>query len=218
MNNQNLPSVGDQIKAIKGRYTDSYDNMIGTVTEIKYLGDTPIVMAKFLTGGPVTATIAVDEWEVIIPESEPSDWDTIATLTDDLFDAYKTIDSLKAEVQRLISAYRHDMGHWESTLRQAKDEENWCDDGTNRIIDILNSGFTGGWEIEPYRKLVEVEVAVEARVATRLRVYVLEGEDELDPDNWREEEGDLISDPEEAVYDKCRDELENYGWDYWEVQ
>jgi len=48
------------------------------------------------------------------------------------------------------ATYRHDMQHWETTLRVAKDEQEWCEEGTNEVIEKLNEGFTGGWHIEPY--------------------------------------------------------------------
>lgn len=59
-----------------------------------------------------------------------------------------------------MGKYRNDMKHWETVLRGQKEERGWCDEGTNEVIDALNAGFIGGWEIEPYETEFDLEVEI----------------------------------------------------------
>ena len=113
--------------------------------------------------------------------------------------------------------YRHDMQHWESTLRDAKQDQNWCDEGTNEVIETLNNGFIGGWEIDPYCEIVEAEVTVEGKVIKTITVHVRKGDDSYDPNNWVDEDGDEI-DADETVHRALGEEYRRNGWDEWEVQ
>lgn len=113
--------------------------------------------------------------------------------------------------------YRHDMQHWETVLREQKDEQDWCDEGTNEVIDALNRGFIGGWEIERYSQIVEAEVTVEGKVIKTITVHVKDGDDAEDPDNWVDEDGDEI-DAEETVHRALAEEYRRNGWDEWEVK
>lgn len=130
------------------------------------------------------------------------------------------LQSLQREQERLTeqqSRYRHDMQHWESTMRHEKEEQNWCDEGTNRVIQRLNDGFIGGWEIEEYSQIVEAEVTIRGEVIKTITVHVKDGDDPDDPDNWVDEDGDSI-DADETAHHALAEEYRRNGWDDWEVQ
>jgi hypothetical protein len=105
-------------------------------------------------------------------EPELSDWvepeltpdDVIADLTDHLYNVSKELD-------RYRTMYLVDMAHWENTMRDVKDREGWCDEGTNKIIGELNGGFIG-WQLDYYEQDFEIEVEIRATIATTARIMV----------------------------------------------
>ena len=129
--------------------------------------------------------------------------------------AQTRLDTLQREqdrVSELRGRYVKHMRHWEDTLRQAKEDQSWCDEGTNAVIDILNDGFDGAWEIERYRKLVKSRVRIRGEVTDYIEVYHLEDDDADDPDCWLDEDGDAI-DGNEQMTAALMNELENVGFD-----
>lgn len=130
------------------------------------------------------------------------------------------LSELERARQRLdesINRYRHDMQHWETVLREEKQERDWCDEGTNAVIRRLNDGFIGGWEIEEYAEIVEAEVTIRGEVIKTITVHVKDGDDPDDPENWVDEDGDSI-DADEIAHHALAEEYRRNGWDEWEVQ
>lgn len=154
-----LPKIGDKIKAIRCRYSPQFDGQECVVSDIIH-GDPLGIMCDFASG--TIKGVAVSEWEPITPEDSPEH--QIADLTNQLYDVSKELDRYK-------SMYVGDMAHWENTMRDVKDRENWCDKGTNKIIGELNQGFTG-WQLDYYEQDFEIEVEVRATIVTTTRVMV----------------------------------------------
>lgn len=126
------------------------------------------------------------------------------------------LQSLQREQERLTEQqrhYRHDMQHWESTMREVKDEQTWCDDGTNRVIQRLNDGFIGGWEIDEYRKRERVTVRIRGEVYREVEVYVDPDDDADDPDNWYDSRDSEDALGEEFVSEQLDEEYQRNGWD-----
>lgn len=98
--------------------------------------------------------------------------DIIADLTQQLYEASKDVDEMRQRWNTIMNAYSHDMSHWEAVLREAKDEHGWCDEGSNEVIEKLNSEFIGGWYIDPYEQEFEVELDVTVTINTRVTVNV----------------------------------------------
>jgi hypothetical protein len=96
---------------------------------------------------------------------DPSPDEVIAWLTEELYHACMDATNLR-------KMYQQDMAHWETVMRETKDKQGWCDEGTNKVIAQLNSGFSG-WTIEPYEQEFEVEVTLSAHVSTTASVMVL---------------------------------------------
>lgn len=126
------------------------------------------------------------------------------------------LERARQRVEEVQNRYRHDMQHWESTMRGQKDEMNWCDEGTNKVIRILNDGFTGGWEIDEYSEIVEAEVTIRGEVVTTITVHVKDGDDPDDPENWVDEDGDSV-DHDSIAESALGDEYRRNGWDEWDV-
>lgn len=126
------------------------------------------------------------------------------------------LSELEQARQRLATAqenYRHDMAHWESTMRHEKEEQAWCDEGTNRVIQRLNEGFIGGWEIDEYRKRERVSVRIRGEVYREVDVYVDPDDDADDPDNWYDSRDSEYALGEEFVNEQLDEEYRRNGWD-----
>jgi hypothetical protein len=222
-----LPRVGDKIKAIKCRYHDTHNGLTGVVTQV-IPGDPLGIICDLTTlGSNVTTGVAVEEWEIIV---DPPLWPTGATSEElkeiirrfhtDLQEEKTRSEWRLSEIQnasrRLTEqqgVYRTDMNHWESTLRQAKEDQDWCDEGTNRVIDRLNNGFIGGWEITPYRAREQRTIRIEGTVYRDVTVWVDPDDDEDDPGNWYCERDGEYALGEDWVGDQLEEEFQNNGWD-----
>lgn len=101
---------------------------------------------------------------LLLLDVPPSPDEVIADLTDQLYNVSKELD-------RYRTMYLGDMAHWENTMRDVKDREGWCDEGTNKIIGELNGGFIG-WQLDYYEQDFEIEVEIRATIVTTARVMV----------------------------------------------
>lgn len=144
---------------------------------------------------------------------QPSPDDIIADLTEQLYEACIVIDNARDRFAKAQEAYRHDMRHWEDTLRQQKEEQQWCDDGVNAVIEVLNEGFIGNWEIEPYRKRKRVRVRITGTAYTYEDVWVDEDSDEDDPENWYEEEDSDCPLGNDWAYEQLSNTVNYNGFD-----
>lgn len=220
-----LPKVGDRIKAIKCRYRDTHDGLTGVVSEV-IDGDPFGVLCHLTTlGGQVVHSVSVDEWE-ILPDLYPQHATTdelkeiIRRLNADLEQEKARSESRLQEIQRSAERlteeqrkYRHDMQHWETTMRQAKEDQDWCDEGTNRVIERLNDGFIGGWNIALYSQRERRTVRIEGQVYRDVEVWVDPNDDVDDPDNWYSDKHDDSSLGEDWVTEQLDEEFQRNGWD-----
>lgn len=161
-----LPKIGDKIKAIRCRYSPQFDGQECVVSDIIH-GDPLGIMCDFASG--TIKGVAVSEWEPLAPENSPEY--QIADLTDQLYDTSKELDRYK-------KLYFTDMAHWENTMRDVKERQGWCDEGTNKIIGELNQGFIG-WQLDYYEQEFEIEVQISATIVTTTRVTVSAASEEL---------------------------------------
>lgn len=112
--------------------------------------------------------------------------------------------------------YHSDMGSIQRIMLEVKDEQSWCDDGYNRVVERVNDALIGGWEFDKARRLVRKTVRVRAEVTDTVEVWVYDDEDEDDTDNWKDEEGDEV-DPDEWMTDALVEEYRRNGFDSVEV-
>lgn len=145
-------------------YADTYQVEMAETGNILWFGE------RFLQPADLTNITAAPE---------PSSDEVIADLTEQLYELSKEIETLRGENQinkdradKILGWYRHDMLHWESTMRDVKEQENWCDEGSNEVIDILNSGFIGGYEVDRYTQEFEVEVEISVNLCAMTTVTV----------------------------------------------
>lgn len=225
-----IPAVGAKITAIRCRYHSTLDGSVGVVTQV-IPGDPLGIICDLTKDGTTITGVAVSEWQ---PFTEPVLWPENATmeemreivrrlnndLTEEKARSESRLQSLQRAEERLTEQqrrYSHDMSHWETTMRQAKDDQNWCDEGTNRVIRILNDGFIGGWNIDEYSEIVEAEVTIRGEVVKTITVHVKDGDDPDDPENWVDEDGDEV-DADHIAETALAEEYRRNGWDEWEVQ
>jgi hypothetical protein len=135
-----------------------------------------VVYPDALRGSEMVAPHQLSDW--VEPEPPTAD-DIIADLTEQLYEAClqadqqsKRSEDMEQRLRTQQGYYRSDMLHWESVMRAQKDEQGWCDEGSNRVIAILNDGFIGGWEVELYTEEFEVEVEISSHVSTTYTVTV----------------------------------------------
>jgi hypothetical protein len=128
------------------------------------------------------------------------------------------IEKLRAEIATLVQHYDNDMQHWDTVMRSTAKEEEWCTEGTNKAIDELNHGFTGGYVIKPIKKIKTTRVWIDGNVKTCLDIHHFEGEDPKDPDNWVYEDGEPIDDTDAMMVDALMEEANDRGLDSWKVE
>ena len=123
------------------------------------------------------------------PEQPESPEHTIAELTNALYEASVQADHW----QKLAVNYRDDLGHFENVMRDQKTEQGWCDEGTNKVISELNSGFTR-WQIEPYEQEYEIDVDINVQVNTSYRITVMASSEEAAYDYFNDSPDSYIDD------------------------
>jgi hypothetical protein len=128
----------------------------------------------------VTAAPQQDEYADMSPEEQ------VAVLTEELYEMSRLYQMDKKYMKNL----QHDLNHYDEVMRETKQEQGWCDDGTNQVIQALNDGFKAHF-IEPYASEFEVEYRIVASVETYGTVMVMassqEAADEFfsdDPDSY----------------------------------
>lgn len=132
----------------------------------------------------------------------------VAELTDDLYQVSRSYVAASTHRDRL----QHDIDFFTSTMRNVKDVEGWCDDGTNNIISQLNGGFDVHY-IEPYESEFEIEYEITAGVTTRGTVLVTASSEDAAREFFLDDPEAYITPDEEAL-----DEARSTGWDSCEVE
>ena len=180
----NTLKVGDKVRLEWEGH--ELHGVIGTISEV---GDG--------TAGVMFDGIGYDRWYVFDrlipiseePQQEESPEHTIAELTNALYEASVQADHW----QKLAVNYRDDLGHFENVMRDQKTEQGWCDEGTNKVISELNSGFTR-WQIEPYEQEYEIDVDINVQVNTSYRITVMASSEEAAYDYFNDSPDSYIDD------------------------
>ena len=132
----------------------------------------------------------------------------IANLTDHIYSISKSLDNFKTLNSRLES----DLEHYTKVMRDTKDSEDWCDEGTNKVIAALNEGFMA-YYIEPYASEFEIEYEITAGVTTRGTVLVTACSEDAAREFFLDDPEAYITPESEAL-----DEARSTGWDSCEVE
>lgn len=132
----------------------------------------------------------------------------IANLTDHLYSLSKSTEGVITLNTRLQS----DLDHYTTVMRDTKDLEGWCDDGTNKVIAALNEGFMA-YYIEPYESEFEIEYEITAGVTTRGSVMITASSEDAAREFFDDDPESFITPDSEAL-----DEARSTGWDSCEVE
>ena len=150
----------------------------------------------------VTAAPREDEYSDMSAEEQ------VAILTEELYQVSRSYVAASTHRDRV----QHDIDVFTSTMRDVKDVEGWCDDGTNTIIMQLNNQFQVHY-IEPYQSEFEVEYEITASVTTSGTVMVMASSQEA-ADEFFSDDPDSFITPEDLAK-----EAVTYGdWDNIEVE
>jgi hypothetical protein len=132
----------------------------------------------------------------------------IAELTDDLYQVSRSYDAASKHRDML----QYDLTFFTDTMRDVKETEGWCDDGTNTIIDQLNNGFQTHY-IEPYQQEFEVEYEITASVTYSGTQMVMASSQEAANEFFSDDPESYIT-PEDLATDATK----YGGWDHCEVE
>ena len=132
----------------------------------------------------------------------------VAVLTEELYQVSRSYVAASTHRDRL----QHDIDLFTSTMRDVKETEGWCDDGSNKIIMQLNDEFQTHF-IEPFQQEFEVEYEITAGVTTRGSVMVTASSEDAARDFFLDDPESFITPDQEAL-----DEARSTGWDNCEVE
>lgn len=132
----------------------------------------------------------------------------VAVLTEQLYEVSRSYIAASQHRDKL----EHDLHHYDEVMRQAKQDQEWCDDGTNQVIQSLNDGFKAHF-IEPYESEFEIEYEITATVTVNGSVMVTASSLDAARDFFSDSPEDFIS-PE----DVATDEVRMCGWDNCETE
>ena len=132
----------------------------------------------------------------------------VAVLTEELYQVSRSYVAASTHRDKL----QHDIDFFTETMRDVKDVEGWCDDGTNKIIWQLNDGFNVHY-IEPYTAEFEVEYEITASITASGTVLVTASSQEA-ADEFFADDPEAYITPDEIA----KDEVRMGEWDYCDVQ
>lgn len=132
----------------------------------------------------------------------------VAILTEELHQVSRSYVASSTHRDRL----QHDIDLFTSTMRDVKETEGWCDDGSNKIIMQLNDEFQTHF-IEPFQQEFEVEYEITAGVVVRGTVMITASSEDAAREFFDNEPESFITPEEEA-----NDEVRSGGWENCEVE
>jgi hypothetical protein len=185
----NTFKAGDKVKVVN--YPEHVRNgMEATVAPILGVEDNPTsyfidfddtvslwMQTRYLE---IVTSAPQDEYADMSPEEQ------VAVLTEELYEMSRLYQMDKKYIKNL----QHDLNHYDEVMRETKEEQGWCDDGSNQVIHALNDGFLAHF-IEPYQMEFEVEYRIVASVETQGTVMIMASSQEAaeeffgdDPDSY----------------------------------
>jgi hypothetical protein len=150
----------------------------------------------------------------LITKAQPDDYadmsleEQVAELTDDLYQVSRSYDAASKQRDRL----QYDITFFTDTMRDVKDVEGWCDDGTNTIINQLNNGFQEHY-IEPYEQEFEVEYEITASVTYSGTHTVMASSQDAANEFFSDDPESYIT-----AEDLATEAVKYGGWDHCEVE
>jgi hypothetical protein len=132
----------------------------------------------------------------------------VALLTEELYLVSRSYVAASTHRDRL----QHDLEHYDTVMRETKEAQGWCDDGSNEVIAHLNNGFDVHF-IEPYEQEFEVEYEITASVKLS-GTYTIMASSQEAADEFFSDDPDSYITPETLAK-----EAVTYGdWDNIEVE
>lgn len=179
------PDTNQQIDIVSHFVTDdAIPGGVGKWIQTRYL--------ELLTAAPKE-----DEYAAMSLEEQ------VAKLTEELYQVSRSYVAASTHRDRL----QHDIDLFTSTMRDVKETEGWCDDGSNRIIMQLNDEFQT-YFIEPFQQEFEVEYEINAGVIVRGTVMVMASSQDAAEEFFKDDINSYIE-----PHQLAKNEVNNLGWD-----
>ena len=199
--------AGDRVKVVN--YPEHVRNgMEATIAPILGIEDNPV--SYFIDfDDTVSLWMQTRCLELITAAHQEDDYadmsaeEQVAVLTEELYQVGRSYVAASTYRDRL----QHDIDLFTSTMRDVKETEGWCDDGSNRIIMQLNDEFQTHF-IEPFQQEFEVEYEINASVMVRGTVIVMASCQDAAEEFFKDDIDSYI-DPDQLT----KDEVNNLGWD-----
>lgn len=224
-----MPEIGQRVYPLPKNgdwfgIGEFYRDKIGVVSAVHPEASIPYVTAEFQSQQKPDDTV---RWSFYC-------WKTADVLETDIVPVVYTqgeIDSLNQQINDLT----RDRDRWREvaderarTIERGKDthrdlgkrlldeaeNRGWCSE-FDEFVNDYNADCPSGWEIEERIKLIETRVRIEGTVYKDVTVWVKDGEDATDPDNWYSENStdSEMSDPQEFIDEQLDGEKDENGWD-----
>jgi hypothetical protein len=132
----------------------------------------------------------------------------VAVLTEELYQVSRSYIAASTHRDNL----EHDLRHYDTVMRETKDDQDWCDEGSNKVIATLNEGFKAHY-IDPYESEFEIEYEITAGVTVRGTVMITASCEDAARDFFNDDPESFINPESEAM-----DEVRSLGWDNCEVE
>ena len=207
----NTFKAGDRVKVVN--YPEHVRNgMEATIAPILGIEDNPV---SYFIDFDDTVSLWMQTRYLELINAAPQDEyagmsleEQVAVLTEELYQVSRSYVAASTHRDKL----QHDIDFFTETMRDVKDVEGWCDDGTNQIIWQLNDGFSVHY-IEPFQQEFEVEYEIAASITVTGAVTVMASSQEAANEFFADDPDSYIT-PDEVA----KDEVRMGEWDYCDVQ
>jgi len=156
----------------------------------------------------IDTTWYFEQWEVL-EDTEPAD-----PRDQQIKDLTAQLETFRQQVRDLLDKPQDVTTAIGEHLIEVATNHGYCstyDDEVENLNGILSRRY--GVQLPLRKVLVSRRVRIEGTVYTYADVYVYEGDDLTDTENWRDSDGDEFTDPDEFVSEKLYSEVTNNGFD-----
>lgn len=227
----NLPNIGDTVFVTDDNLPAEFNGTHGIVKTVDTIdGATMPIFVEFTRMDGTTRALWVREGHYSVTEAavEVKPSEEVGIISSLQAQVTRLSEELAVQARRATAAeerlteqqrrYSHDMGEIQRIMRDVKGEQDWCDDGYNSVVRRVNDAMEGGWEFEEFRSLVRRTVTVRGETSVDVEVWVRDGDDKNDTDNWLDEEGYEIGDPDEFMQENLKQEFSRCGSQFDNVE
>lgn len=218
--------VGRQVRCF-GVSDPDYNGLIGTVTSVgSVYGRAEF---KSLQKPDDSVSLIFETYEEVSDGQTPGEAVGAMLTENAVSQVYARNEELQGQVAELtrqleranerVNEYANRAGMWERDFNRSWEavnteavERDWCEE-YERVQQRVQQRLEIGVIPERRKPLIERHVRIEGTVYRHITVWVPDGEDATDPDNWYESDDYDDGCTEDFVTEQLTSECENNGWD-----